>query len=92
VTVWRSNLEAVLGRAFDDRDRMYVLEMTTGPNGPTPFTGKVLRIDPSRAQHEISSGLFFPTGMTLGPDGSLYVSSFGFDPPDGQIVKITVPR
>ena len=31
----------------------------------TPFTGKVIRVDPSGKQTEIISGLFFPTGMTL---------------------------
>jgi hypothetical protein len=36
--------------------------------------------------------LFFPTGMTLGPDGNLYVSNYGFGPPTGQIIRITVPQ
>jgi hypothetical protein len=31
-----------------------------------------------------------PTGMTLGPDGNLYVSTFGFGAPAGagQVVRI----
>ncbi len=46
--------------------------------------------DPSGHQEVIVSDLFFPTGMTLGPDGNLYVSNMGFGLPPGQgeIVKI----
>jgi hypothetical protein len=42
-----------------------------------------------RKQTEIASG-FFLTGMTLGPDGALYVSNVGFAPPPnglGQVLK-----
>jgi hypothetical protein len=56
--------------------------------------GKVIRVDPSGHQTEIASGLFFPTGMTMGPDGALYVSNVGFGPPPsglGEILRITVP-
>jgi len=86
-------LTAVLGIVFDNRDRMYVLEMTTAAGGPTPYTGKVLRIQPSGQQEEIATGLFFPTGMTMGPDGNLYVSNVGFGPPPiglGEILRIEV--
>jgi sugar lactone lactonase YvrE len=94
ITVFTQGLTAILGVVFDGRDRMYVLETSTAAGGPTPFTGKVIRVDPSGHQTEIASGLFFPTGMTLGPDGALYVSNVGFGPPPvglGQVLKITVP-
>jgi len=71
-----------------------VLENTTGKPGPTPGTGKVLRIDHSGTVQEIASGLSLPTAMTFGPDGNLYVSNVGFGPPPvglGQVVKIEVP-
>ena len=83
----------VLGLAFDNRDRMYVLENSTGNPMPTPGTGKVLRVDPSGKVTEIATGLFLPTGMTMGPDGNLYVSEWGFGPPPigmGQVIKITL--
>jgi hypothetical protein len=40
----------------------------------------------------IDSGgpLFFPTGMTFGPDGALYISNVGFGPPMGQILKVQI--
>ena len=46
-------------------------------------------------QTVIASGLTFPTAMTFGPAGALYVSNNGFGyPPDGegQILKIAVPQ
>jgi hypothetical protein len=81
----------VLGLAFDARDRMYVLE-TSAPPAPTPGTGRILRISPNgRTREVIADGLFFPTAMTFGPDGNLYVSNIGFGPPPvgmGQVLKV----
>src|SRR6266550_2766612 len=94
ISVFAEGLTAILGLLFDGGHRMYVLETNTAAGNPTPFTGKVVRVDPSGNQTEIASGLFFPTGMTLGPDGALYVSNVGFGPPPvglGEILKITVP-
>jgi hypothetical protein len=88
----------VLGVAIDGRDRLYVLETsysTTDP-GPEPFTGRLIRILPNGKQEVLidstSGVLVFPTGMTFGPDGNLYVSNYGFGFPDGagQILKITL--
>ena len=95
ITVAVSGLTTVLGVAFDQSDRMYVLENTTGKGNdfPTPGTGKVIRIDKS-GRTLIASGLVLPTGMTFGPDGALYVSNVGFGPPPngiGQVLRITIP-
>ena len=85
----------VLGLAFDGRDRMYVLETSYSTNdpGPEPFTGRLIRVLPNgRQEILIDSGgpLFFPTGMTFGPDGALYISNIGFGPPTGQILKVEI--
>jgi len=94
---WATGLSTVVGLAFDNRGRLYVLESMTNPGFPGPGqfgSGTVVRIDPSGAQTVIASGLTFPTAMTMGPDGALYVSNVGFGPPPvglGQVVKITVP-
>ena len=96
-TLFASGLTTVLGLAVDSRDRLYVLESMTAPGFPGPGqvgTGKVVRIDPSGAQTVIATGLSFPSAMTLGPDGAVYVSNFGFGVPPtgaGQILRITVP-
>lgn len=83
----------ILGLAFDQKHRLYVLENTTGGHPlPTPGTGKILRINHSGAVEEIASGLSLPTAMTFGPDGDLYVSNWGFGPFNmGEIVRVTIP-
>ena len=51
-----------------------------------------MRIDPSGARRTtIASGLTFPTGMTVGPDGDLWVSNKGLGPTlpgFGEILRI----
>ena len=83
----------VLGLAFDKRDRMYVLETSysTSDPGPEPFTGRLIRVQPDGSRQvliDAGGPLFFPTGMTFGPDGALYISNIGFGPPIGQILKV----
>jgi len=93
-------LSAVTGVAFDSHHRMYVLEMSTSDGGPNPGDGKVVRMNhPDGGPHDrdqtvIAEGLTFPTAMTFGPDGALYVShkGFGFPPGAGEILLITVPH
>jgi sugar lactone lactonase YvrE len=82
----------VLGVAFDRQGRLYILENTTGNPFPTPGTGAILRLTASGTLETIASGLTFPTAMTFGPDGNLYVSTFGFGfgPGAGQIVRIDI--
>ena len=70
---------------------MYVLETSNGPGSPALSRGDIVRIDPSGAQTTIVTGLTFPTGMTRGPDGALWVSNQGFGPTTpgfGQILRI----
>jgi sugar lactone lactonase YvrE len=78
--------------AFDRKGRLYILENTTGNPFPTPGTGAVLRVTSSGSLQTIASGLTFPTAMTFGPDGNLYVSTFGFGfgPGAGQVVRILI--
>lgn len=92
LSVFASGFTAVLGILFDNSDRLYVLENTTGNKFPTPGTGKVIRWSPSGKREVIASGLSLPTGMVFGPDGKLYISNWGFGPPakgGGQILQIS---
>jgi hypothetical protein len=91
IRVFAEGFTTVLGVAFDDQDRLYVLENTTGNRFPTPNTGRVVRVNRHGQVKVIASGLSVPTAMTFGPDHNLYVSNVGFGAPPaglGQIVKI----
>ena len=88
-------LNAALGIAFDQEGRLYVLESFTGFFAPAPFTantGMVVRLNRAGGWDTIATGLNFPTGMTFGPDGKLYVSNCGFGCPPGagQIVRVDI--
>lgn len=89
-SVFASGFTMITGIAFDDHNRLYVLENTVGAPGPTPGLGDVVRVDPSGKRQIITSGLHLPTAMTFGPDGKLYISDWGIGPPGlGQIVQIS---
>jgi hypothetical protein len=98
IKIWAGHLTTVLGLTFGPHHRLYVLESMTNPGFPGPSelgAGNVVQIDPSGKRTVIATGLSFPTAMTLGPDGALYVSNLGFGGPTpglGQIVRITIPR
>jgi hypothetical protein len=94
VAAW--GLTAVQGVAFDSRGRLYALESDTVAGFPGPAaagSGQVVRVNGDGSLTTIATGLVFPTAMTFGPDGNLYVSNFGFGTPPGtgQIVRITLP-
>lgn len=93
IRVVATGFDAVVGIAFDDRGRMYVLELiyNTAAPGPTSL-GQIVRVTETGAQEIIVNKLPFPTAMTFGPDRNLYVSNNGITPPGvtgaGQIVKV----
>lgn len=85
-----TGLTGVVNLTFHN-GQLYALETSTVAGQPTPGTGKVVRITSSGSLQTVASGLSNPTAMTFGPDGSLYVSNWGYGPPTaGQIVKIHV--
>ncbi len=91
----QSGLTTVVGVTFDSRGRMYALEsipVAGFPGSFMPNAGMVVRVNDDGSLTTVASGLNFPTAMTFGPDGALYVSNFGFGVPDGlgQIVRIEI--
>ena len=90
IRIRASGLEKVLALAFRG-GKLYALEMSTTAGGPTPGTGRIVRVRAGHPAQTIVSGLVFPTGMTIGRDGAFYVSEngFGFPAGEGRIVKIT---
>jgi glucose/arabinose dehydrogenase len=90
-TVYAAHLTTVLGLAFGADGALYVLEMSVHNGGPAPATGEIVKISGGH-RTIVATGLNFPTAMTFGPDGNLYVSVNGFGGPSGagQILKITI--
>jgi hypothetical protein len=89
VKVSADGLEQVLGLAFKG-GKLYALESSTTPGGPTPGTGAIVRVRSHGPAETIASGLVFPTGMAIGPDGAFYVTEngFGFGAGQGKVVRI----
>lgn len=93
VMLWAKGLTTVLGVTFDNKGIMYVLETSDAPGFPTPNMGKIIRVLPSGQQDVlVDTGLTFPTGITYGPDGALYVSNKGFGPFPGEVLKVTLDK
>lgn len=89
IKTYATGFTNVLGLVFDNHDRLYVLEANTAAGGLTPGTGDIVRLDQFGQREIIASGLNFPTAMTFGPDGKLYVSSWGIGPPGaGEILQV----
>ncbi|HEY7035129.1 MAG TPA: ScyD/ScyE family protein [Thermomicrobiales bacterium] len=95
LSTYAEGLTAVLGLAFDAQGRLYVLE-TSGAGSPdapiVPGSGRVVRLTDDGGLEAMATGLVFPTAMTFGADGALYVSNYGFlfPPGAGQVVRIGV--
>jgi hypothetical protein len=91
-------LTTVLGITFDTQGRLYALESVPDDHFPVPGafvpgSGRVVRVNNDGTLTTITSGLNFPTGMTFGPDGALYVSNVGFGvnlPGSGEIMRIAI--
>lgn len=93
------HLTTVLGVGFDHRGRMYALEsfVCSTPCFPGPDaanTGRLVRVHRDGSVETVADGLNFPTGMTFGPDGAVYVSVNGFGGPTnagaGAIERIVI--
>ena len=81
-------LTAVISLVFVD-GKLYALETSTEADFPLPGSGKIVRVSDSGELTDVLTGLTFPTAMTAGPDGALYVSEFGYgDPGFGRILQV----
>jgi hypothetical protein len=95
-----SGLHAVLGVTFDRDGRLYALESFVPPPGvlglPTPDlagTGRVVRLSKDGTWEPVVTGLTFPTAMTFGRHGRLYISNCGYHcgTGNGSVVRAVIP-
>ena|SRR5580658_2390782 len=94
VVAAKAGFATVVGLAIGPTNgQLYVLQLApdTPSQYPQPGFGKVTRINTDGSLTDVVTGLSFPTAITFGPDGKLYISNFGAAPAGmGQIVAATV--
>jgi streptogramin lyase len=76
----------VVDFAFDRRGALYVLEYDTAPlffGAP----GRLTLVRRNGTRVVLSAALTSPTGVTVGPDGAVYVSNFGNRAAVGQVLR-----
>jgi len=88
ITQVAGGLKAVLGVAFDQWHRMYVLQSPIF----IPGTGSLVRIAPDGTVEPVLEGLVFPSSLVRGPDGAFYLTQCGYHcaPGAGEVLRVTV--
>jgi len=86
ITEVAAGLKAVLGIAFDQWHRMYVLQSPIF----VPGTGSLVRLAEDGTPEPILTDLVFPSGLVRGPDGALYLTECGYHcaPGAGTVVRV----
>lgn len=89
-----AGLSTVLGLAYDNAT-LYVLEASTvdGSFLSDPGEGALLRLRPGHGPETLLSGIDFPSSVTVGPDGDVYVARNGIAPDangTGQILRVRI--
>jgi hypothetical protein len=91
--VYAEGFTAIIDLAFGADGSLYVLEIAK--NGlldafiSDDWTGALIRIAPDGTRSEIAEGtLVAPGGVTVGPDGALYVTNRSIRSGTGQVLRI----
>lgn len=74
ITTYAAGFTAIIDIAFDAGGALYVLEVIAG-NGPPSPPGRLVRQCPGGARSVLLSGLIFPGGIAIGPDGAAYITN-----------------
>lgn len=86
--------------AFDASHRLHVLQIGNGlaaPGGPPlAAPGKLIRINADGSRSTLADNLFYPGGLAIANDGTIYVTNFGIVPgptppafpSGGQVLRI----
>jgi hypothetical protein len=96
-TPFVTGLTAVVDMAFDRDGTLYIVEIASGfvppPNGsgdPGVGNGRLLRKRGNGPVEVVLDGLVFPAGVTVGPDGMVYLTQFGIFPVGGQVLRVSI--
>jgi glucose/arabinose dehydrogenase len=86
-TVFAGGFKTITDFAFAPDGSMYVLEYASAPvffGGP----GRLTHVAEDGTRTVVSASLEFPTGVTVGPDGTVHVSNKGTSVGAGEVLRI----
>jgi hypothetical protein len=86
-TVFAGGFKTITDFAFAPDGSMYVIEYASAPvffGGP----GRLTHVAVDGTRTVVSAALEFPTGVTVGPDGAVYVSNKGTGVGTGEVLRI----
>jgi hypothetical protein len=87
--VYEGGFKAITDFTFGPDGSLYLVQFATAPlffGGP----GALIHVAPDGTRSTITTDLFQPTGVTVGPDGAIYVSNNGTNPGEGEVLKIVL--
>jgi hypothetical protein len=95
IETFASGFTAVVDLAFDAGGALYVLEVASGlvpgPGAnPGLGNGRLLRKCPGADATVLLNGLFFASGVAIGPDGAAYLTNNGVSATAGEVLRLPV--
>lgn len=95
IETFATGFTAVVDLAFDAGGALYVLEVASGlvpgPGAnPGLGNGRLLRKCPGADATVLLSGLFFASGVAIGPDGAAYLTNNGVSATAGEVLRLPV--
>ncbi len=88
--VYAEGFTNVIDLEFDAAGNLYVLELDTNGLLAPEAAGRLARVNAGTGvvQTIVSEGLVMPGGMTIGPDGAIYISNYSTAPGAGVVVRV----
>jgi len=103
--VFAEGFTRISGLDFDAKGNLHVLEFASGAEGSVPtqesgaftgdlsdFAGTLTKVSPDGTRETLideGEGLIAPNGLTVGPDGAIYISNRSTVIGKGQVVRAT---
>lgn len=89
--VFASGFTNIIDLAFDSDGNLYVLQIDSDSIllGEPVGLGGLIRVGLDGTRATLARDLLVPAGMAIARDGTIYVTTMGVFPGDGQVIRIT---